>query len=60
MAVTFEKIDADQSWAIFDAAAKRLLDLDGETFAKRWDQGQYAEDADTDVMKVAMLRPSGR
>ena len=60
MSVTFEKINADESWAIFDDAAKRLLNVDGATFAKQWDQGKYADDADTDVMKVAMLRPSGR
>jgi len=60
MAITMEKIDDQESWAIFDAAAHRLLQIDGETFATRWDRGEYADDADTNVMKVAMLRPSGR
>jgi len=60
MAITVELIDADQSWKIFDKAARRLLDVDGETFASRWDAGEYEDDADTDVMQVAMLRPSGR
>ena len=60
MAVEFEKISADRSWGIFDQAAHRLLGIDGATFAERWDSGSYADDSETDVMKVAMLRPSGR
>lgn len=60
MAVTFEKINADASWEIFDQAARRLLGIDAETFIERWENGSYASDADTRVMKVAMLRPSGR
>lgn len=60
MAVKFQKISADGSWKIFDQAAHRLLGIDGATFARRWDNGSYADDSDTDVMKVAMLRPSGR
>ncbi|KUH82437.1 MULTISPECIES: hypothetical protein [unclassified Mycobacterium] len=60
MAVNFEKIDADRSWKIFDQAARRLLGVDAVTFVQQWDGGSYASDADTDVMKVAMLRPSGR
>lgn len=60
MAVNFEKINADRSWEIFDQAAHRLLDIDAATFVQRWESGSYTNDADTDVMKVAMLRPSGR
>jgi hypothetical protein len=60
MAVKFEKVNADGSWKIFDRAAHRLLGIDGATFVQRWDSGSYKNDADTDVMKVAMLRPSGR
>lgn len=60
MAVRFEKVNADGSWKIFDQAAHRLLGIDAATFVRRWDSGSYTNDADTDVMKVAMLRPSGR
>lgn len=60
MTVTFEKISADASWEIFDQAARRLLGVDAETFIERWESGSYVGDADTKVMKVAMLRPSGR
>ncbi|RFZ08118.1 hypothetical protein MML61_10220 [Mycobacterium marinum] len=60
MAVKFEKVTADGSWQIFDNAAHRLLGIDAATFVQRWDSGSYASDIDTKVMKVAMLRPSGR
>jgi hypothetical protein len=60
MAVEFEKINADRSWKIFDQAAHRLLGIDAATFVQRWDSGSYKNDTDTEVMKVAMLRPSGR
>lgn len=31
MSVSYEKISADESWRIFDAAARRLLNISGET-----------------------------
>jgi hypothetical protein len=58
--VEIEKISAEDSWEIFDAAARRLLRVSGEEFATRWDAGEYTADDDTRVMRVAMLRPSGR
>lgn len=55
--VRFRKIDRDESWRVFDEAARRLLHVSGETFARNWDAGKYA-DRDTDrVIQVAMLRP---
>ena len=60
MAVEFAFITADQSWQIFDDEAQRLLQIDARTFVDRWERGDYADDADPDVMMVAMLRPSGR
>jgi hypothetical protein len=60
VAVKFEKVNADGSWKIFDHAAHRLLGIDAATFVQRWDSGSYTNNADTEVMKVAMLRPSGR
>ncbi len=58
--IQFERLDSDRSWKLFDDAAKRLLGIDGSTFATRWDAGEYADADDIDVMQVAMLRPSGR
>jgi hypothetical protein len=59
-AVEFEQITKDESWGVFDAAAHRLLGCSGEEFARAWDEGRYAHDDEVAVMKVAMLRPSGR
>lgn len=58
--VTFERISQAESWDVFDAAARRLLHISGEAFAQRWDDGGYKDADDSAVMKVAMLRPSGR
>lgn len=58
-AVEFEVIDQDESWAIFDENAHRLLDMSGEEFAKRWDAGEFQPVEDTRVMQLVMLRPSG-
>lgn len=60
MTVEFAFITEDESWQIFDENARRILGIDADTFVKRWDAGDYAEDRDTAVMRVAMLRPSGR
>ena len=60
MAVEAQKINAEDSWAIFDDAARRLLHISAEEFVARWDAGDYAQDDDTQAMRVAMLRPSGR
>lgn len=58
--VEFDKINADESWQVFDATAQRVLGLTGEAFVERWDSGVYAQDDDIRVMQVVMLRPSGR
>lgn len=60
MAIEFQKITQEESWGIFDAAARRWLHVDARTFVERWDAGSYADDSDPAVMRVAMLRPGGR
>lgn len=57
--VKVQKISNKESWRLFDAAAQRVLGISGEEFARRWDQGVYKGNDSLDVMKVAMLRPSG-
>lgn len=59
MSVDFEVIDSQEAWSIFDETSKRLLHLDGSEFARLWDAGEFATSDSTDVMRVAMLRPSG-
>lgn len=58
--VTVINIDRDESWEIFDAAANNLLGVSADQFVKDWDAGEYAERDEIEVMRVAMLRPSGR
>ncbi len=58
--VQVQKISKGESWRVFDAASQRLLGISGDDFAQRWDDGKYQGRDNTDVMKVAMLRPSGR
>jgi hypothetical protein len=59
MDVTLEFISDKRSWQIFNEAARSELGIDGDTFIKKWDNGEFADDANPDVMMVAMLRPSG-
>jgi hypothetical protein len=58
--VTFQKISTDESWRVFDAAAKRLLNMSGAELARRWDNGELADATTPELMQVLMLRPSGR
>lgn len=60
MSVELEKIEAGVSWQIFEDAAQRELGMSGDEFVVSWDAGRFATDDDTRVMRVAMLRPSGR
>jgi hypothetical protein len=58
--VEFKKLNASESWQVFDRAANRLLGVSGDEFARRWDEGRYQGRDSVEIMKVAMLRPSGR
>jgi hypothetical protein len=57
--VEFEKISTEESWKVFDAAARRLLKMPGRDVASRWDAGEFADSDSPDLMQVIMLRPSG-
>ena len=57
--VSFELISDEEQWEIFDDAARRLLDVDGSEFARRWDCGEYLGSDEPGVMQVAILRPNG-
>lgn len=60
MSVEVVLIDDQESWEMFDAAARRELDLSGEDFIQQWDAGEFADRLDTAIMRVSVLRPSGR
>ena len=55
--VTLNFISADEAWARFDAAARELLSLSGEEFARRLDADEIADLPQSPSMRVAMLRP---
>ncbi len=57
--VSFKLISAEEQWEIFDDAARRLLDIDGLEFARRWDDGDFLNRDEPGVMQVAILRPHG-
>ena len=58
--VTYESITAEESWSVFDEASKRLLGMDGHLLVKKWESGELADDKSPELMRVLMLRPSGR
>lgn len=58
--VTYENITAEESWSVFDEAAKRLLGMDGHALVRKWESGELANNKTSELMRVLMLRPSGR
>jgi hypothetical protein len=52
-------IDDQNAWSIFDAAARRYLQMSGDEFLKAWDDGLFGPDPDhhRGVMDVAILIP---
>jgi hypothetical protein len=58
--VTFEKITPDESWRVFDEAARRYFNMGADELVKRWDAGELADQTSPELMRVLMLRPSGR
>ena len=57
--VSFELISAEEQWKIFDTTARRILNVSGAEFARRWDNGEYFDRDEPGVMQVAILRPNG-
>lgn len=55
--VSLRFISAEEAWARFDRAARDLLVLTGEEFARRLDAGDIDELPQSPSMRVAMLRP---
>lgn len=53
-----EIIDKAQAWTRFDAAARMLLRMSGDEFARRYDAGETDDLNHNDVERVAALRPS--
>lgn len=49
----------DEEWRVFDSQARRLLDMSGEEFLRRWNAGEFDAIADTaahpHIMVVALI-----
>lgn len=56
-----ETIGSDEASQIFDATAKRYLDISGPDFLARWDAGDYRNsELKSRAMRVALLIPMVR
>ena len=58
---TVQYLTPQESWDIFDRAARRYLNMGGEEFIAAWDAGRFDEDPDRpELVRVSLLRPVGR
>jgi hypothetical protein len=57
-------LDDEESHQYFDRQARRLMNMSGEEFLRRYDAGEFATPRDDRqlraVMKLAVLSPFGR
>ena len=58
--VETEEVSRSEGAAIVDDAARHLLSMSGDEFAKRWDAGERIDGDHVAIMKVAMLLPLAR
>lgn len=45
---------------LLDREAQRCLGISGDEFIRRWDAGEFANDARPEVFRVSVLRSLGR
>ena len=51
------ELTREDGWALFDSTARRCLNMSGDEFLRKWDEGE-SEDADgPGIMSVAALIP---
>lgn len=55
------ELSPEEGFALFDRQARRSLQMDGHEFLRRWEAGEFADDADRpEVMRVVQLLPFAR
>lgn len=54
------EVTREEGRAVLDRAAREALGISGEEFLARWDAGQYEDDGNPAVARVAMLIPFAR
>jgi hypothetical protein len=47
----------EQSWELFDEAARYYLGMGGEAFIESWESGEFEDPDDPAIMSVLMLLP---
>lgn len=50
----------EEGRAMLDRAAREALNISGDEFLTKWDEGDYEETDDPSVTRVAMLIPFAR
>ena len=59
--VEIRELSPGEGWELFDERARRYLGIDGCEFLRRWDAGEYRDNADRrEVLRVAAVIPFGR
>jgi hypothetical protein len=60
--VEVEVVEAtrEEGRAILDRAAREVLNISGDEFLAKWDNGEYRDADDPAVTRVAMLIPFAR
>jgi hypothetical protein len=54
-------LSRDEGRALFDAQARRLLDMSGQEFILAWDAGHFKGQTERpEVIEMSMLLPFGR
>ena len=56
-AVEVEELTEEEAWAVFDAEARRLMNMSGSEFQRLWHEGKFTGSEDPSVTRVAMLLP---
>ena len=58
---TVHYLTPEESWDVFDRAARYYLGMSGEEFIDAWDAGRFDADPDRPALiRVSLLRPDGR
>jgi hypothetical protein len=50
----------EEGRAMLDRAAREVLNISGDQFLAKWDNGEYGDDDDPAAARVAMLIPFAR
>lgn len=58
--IAVTEVSRDEGRRMFDRAAREALGISGAEFLAKWDAGEYEDNDDPAVTRVAMLIPFAR